>query len=73
MFRLLLRPICDGISVCEPQKGQGIVEYALVIFIFAVSIVVFLTILDDHIMNILAGGYERIASVFNLASNLVSR
>ncbi len=57
----------------EPQQGQGVVEYALVIALFAVTLVVMLMVLGDQIANLLTAVYESIASLLNGVSNLISR
>ena len=45
------------------QHGQGVVEYALVICLCAVTVVVVLMVLGDQVAMLLAAVYERIASL----------
>ena len=56
----------------ELQQGQGVVEYAVVICLFAVTVVVILMVLGDQVATLLTAVYERIASLLNGASNLIS-
>ena len=46
-----------------PQQGQGVVEYTLVICLFAVTVVVVLMVLGEQVATLLAAVYERIASL----------
>ncbi len=57
----------------EPQQGQGVVEYTLVICLFAVTLVVVLMVLGDQVATLLTAVYERIASLSNGVSDLISR
>ncbi len=52
-------------SLSEPQHGQGVVEYTLVICLCAVTVVVVLLVLGDQIATLLADVYDRIASLLN--------
>ena len=50
-------------GVPEPQQGQGAVEYALVICLFAVTVVVVLMVLGEQVATLLTAVYQRLASL----------
>ena len=45
------------------QQGQGAVEYALVICLCAVTVVVVLLVLGEQVATLLTAVYERIAAL----------
>ena len=45
------------------QQGQGVVEYALVICLCAVTVVVVLLVLGEQVATLLTAVYERIAAL----------
>ena len=64
MSRWIPRPLRPS-GRPEPQHGQGVVEYTLVICLCAVTVVVVLLVLGDQIATLLTALYERIVSLLN--------
>ena len=52
------------------QAGQGIVEYALVIFIVAITVIALFLVLGDSILNFVTSVYNTFQSVASFASRV---
>lgn len=62
MPRRLSTPLRSS-STPEPQQGQGVIEYTLVICLCAVTVVVLLLVLGEQVATLFTGMYERLASI----------